>query len=162
MWALARLREASTPVSLAGTWEQQQANSSQLNADDTGTTFWVPVLWPVKPKPFLCILDTTTRTRPDRNSTFSLAGYYSPRGGGRYFFSNMSTLINWESNEVIYLFSTGMHLTNICSVCPLTQQYITLWEIYRSVTRDWQLAKRIGHPFSTKDVLTGVLTKYKY
>lgn len=34
------------------------ANSSRLNADDTGTTFGVPVLWPVKPKPFLCILDS--------------------------------------------------------------------------------------------------------
>lgn len=71
------------------------------------------------------------------------------------------SLIEWALTSCI-CFPLGCTLPILVSVSPLTPQYITLWEIYRrTVTRDQHL-KRVGHPFSTKYVSTGVFLKYKY
>lgn len=70
------------------------------------------------------------KIKPDRNSKFSPADYYNRHCGFGYLLSNMSPLINWVSNDLLYLFSTGMQLYQYWSLTP---QYTTLWEIYRGV-----------------------------
>lgn len=71
----------------------------------TLTAFGVPALWPMKPEPFPCILDSlsqgnssTTKTKASRSRQISQAGFYRA-GGCDYLFSNRSQLNNWVSTD---------------------------------------------------------------